>query len=161
MAGSGDVSSPLVSRKILIKKFMGYLSSDDPWLMRGGEKMTKKFIISLVLVVFLMVPVFAFAQDANLNLGIGYATATKLGSKDVRQSVSEIINVAMSLLGIVAVVIILMGGFKWMTAGGNEDQVGEAKKLIIAGVIGLAIILASYSIALFVVNNLISATTGK
>ena len=55
-------------------------------------------------------------------------------------------------------IIILLGGFKWMTAGGNEDKVGEAKKLIIAGVIGLIIILASWGIATFVINALVSAT---
>ena len=46
-----------------------------------------------------------------------------------------------------------------MTAGGNEEKVGEAKKLLMQGVIGLAIVLAAYSIATFVISGLISATT--
>ncbi|MFW5888708.1 MAG: hypothetical protein ACOCVY_03255, partial [Patescibacteria group bacterium] len=61
-------------------------------------------------------------------------------------------------LGILAVVIILIGGFKWMTAAGNEDKVGEAKKIIVAGVIGLVIILASWGIATFVLEQLMGAT---
>ena len=65
---------------------------------------------------------------------------------------------ALSLLGIIAVVIILAGGFKWMTAGGNEDKVGEARKMIFSGIIGLAIILSAWAIALFVLNQLNKAT---
>jgi len=45
-----------------------------------------------------------------------------------------------------------------MTAAGNEDQVGEAKKIIVAGIIGLVIILASWGIASFVLNSLLEAT---
>lgn len=65
----------------------------------------------------------------------------------------------MSLLGIVAVVIVLIGGFTWMTAGGDEEKVGTAKKYIYSGVIGLAIILSAYAIANFVITQLVSATT--
>ncbi|MFA5076044.1 MAG: hypothetical protein WC480_01355 [Patescibacteria group bacterium] len=105
------------------------------------------------LLALLVVPHFAGAID----LGLGYATATGLTSTDIRVTVSRIINVALGLLGVIAVVIILVGGFKWMTAGGNEEKVTEAKKLIAAGVIGLAIILTAYAIAAFVINSLLKA----
>jgi hypothetical protein len=83
-----------------------------------------------------------------------------LANTDVRVTVARIIRVAMGLLGIIAVVIILIGGFTWMTAGGNDEKVGEAKKWIFSGIIGLAIILSAYAIATFVINQLVSATTG-
>ncbi len=94
------------------------------------------------------------------DLGLKYGADTGLGSTDIRTTIAKIIRVAMSLLGIVAVVIVLIGGFKWMTAGGNDDQVGEAKKWIFSGVIGLAIILSAYALASFVINQLVTATTG-
>lgn len=81
-----------------------------------------------------------------------------LGTQDIRVTVTKIINVALSLLGIVAVVIILIGGFKWMTAGGNDEQVGEARKWIFSGIIGLAIILSAWAIARFVLIKLGDAT---
>ena len=81
-----------------------------------------------------------------------------LGKKSLTETVAQLINVALSLLGIIAVVIILVGGFKWMTAGGNEDKVGEAKKMIISGVIGLAIIMSAFAIAQFVIKSLASQT---
>lgn len=94
------------------------------------------------------------------DLGLSYGAQTGLGTADVRTTIAKIIKVAMSLLGIVAVVIVLIGGFKWMTAGGNDDQVGEAKKWIFSGVIGLAIILSAYALASFVITQLVGATTG-
>lgn len=95
----------------------------------------------------------------STSLGLEYGAATGLGSTDVRTTVAQIIRVAMGLLGIIAVVIILVGGFKWMTAGGNEEQVGDAKKWIFSGVIGLAIILSAYALASFIINQLVTATT--
>jgi hypothetical protein len=83
----------------------------------------------------------------------------ELGKRDIRATIASIINVAMGLLGIIAVGIILIGGFQWMTAGGNEESVDKAKKRIIQGVIGLAIILASWAIARFVLESLVTATT--
>ncbi|MFA6993708.1 MAG: hypothetical protein WC268_03885 [Patescibacteria group bacterium] len=114
---------------------------------------------SLVLLLGLMLaPSFASAITAE-GLGLEYGTGTNLPTADLRVTVASIINVALSLLGIIAVVIILVGGFKWMTGGGNEEKVGEAKKLIGAGIIGLIIIVCAYAIAAFVINSLVSATT--
>jgi hypothetical protein len=112
-------------------------------------------VASLVLLLGLLVlPQVASALD----VGLGYATATGLTSTDVRQTAAAIIQVALGLLGIIAVILVLVGGFKWMLAGGNEEKVGEAKKLISAGVIGLVIILCAYAIATFVLTSLLSAT---
>jgi len=66
----------------------------------------------------------------NKALGLEYPEATGLGHKDVRETASTIIKAAMGLLGIVAVVIILIGGFTWMTAGGNTEKVDEAKDAV-------------------------------
>lgn len=96
--------------------------------------------------------------DSSAFFGLGYAEETGLGSRDIRATIASIINVALGLLGIVAVVIVLVGGFKWMTAGGNDEKVTEARKLIFAGIIGLAIILSAYAIAKFVLSQLYSAT---
>lgn len=109
----------------------------------------------------LTLPLAASATSTAIgveDLGLSYGAATGLSSTDIRTTVARIIKVAMSLLGIVAVVIVLIGGFKWMTAGGNDDQVGEAKKWIFSGVIGLAIVLSAYALASFVINQLVTAT---
>lgn len=132
---------------------------------KGGENMLKlrNFVAISLMVVMFVFGLASVVKAANpllpSDLGIQYGEATGLGSKDVRVTVASIIRTAMGLLGIVAVVIILIGGFTWMTAGGNEEKTGEAKKWIFSGVIGLAIILAAYALATYVINSLVSATT--
>jgi len=117
----------------------------------------KKFIkIACLVAVFSLV--LLPSVSLALDLGTGYGQQIGLGTKDIRETVAQILKVAMGLLGIIAVCIILYGGFVWMTAGGNKEKVDKARKIIIAGVIGLVIIMTSYAIATFVIQSLISAT---
>lgn len=78
-------------------------------------------------------------------------------SQDIKVTIGNIVAIVLSFLGILTILIILLGGFKWMTSGGNEEKISEAKKLISAGIVGLVIVLAAYAIAGFVVNSLQSA----
>jgi hypothetical protein len=122
-----------------------------------------KSLVALAFVSLLFLPVVTFAADPLNLTDTGYDFINndiKLGSNDPRSMVATIINTAMMFLGIIAVVIMLVGGFKWMTAMGNEKGIEEAKKLMGAGVIGLVIILASWGIATFVLQQLINATQG-
>ena len=132
------------------------------------KKTLFKKAVVLAMALFVLTPVMAFSLPAladDLNpwgsdeLKDNVQTTTGLGERDPRDIAASVIRVILGFLGIVAVIIILLGGFKWMTAGGNEDKVGEAKKLITAGIIGLVIIIAAFAIATFVLNSLISATT--
>ena len=82
---------------------------------------------------------------------------TGLDERDPRGIAASVINVALGFLGIIAVGLILYAGFKWMTAGGSEDKITEARKLLVAGVIGLIIILAAFAIANFVLTQLSAA----
>ncbi len=86
---------------------------------------------------------------------------TDLGKGDLKDTIGQLINVVLGFLGIIAVLIILLGGFKWMTSQGSSEKVEEAKKLIGAGIVGLIIILASYAIAQFVLTSVYDATTGN
>jgi len=100
------------------------------------------------------------AQTGGLEQ-VGQAYGEGAEPKDVRVIVVNSIKIVLGFLGIIAVVLILYAGFKWMTSQGNEDQVGDAKKIIIASVIGLVIILSAYIIANFVISQIHSATTGQ
>ena len=117
----------------------------------------KKIVFLTTLVsIFALSVVPALAQ--SLDTGIEYGTYTGLGTKDLREGIMSIVNVLLGFLGILAIIIILWGGFRWLTSGGNEEKVGEAKKIITAGIIGLVIIFTAYAIATFVITQLIEAT---
>ncbi|MBI5369874.1 hypothetical protein HZA85_01635 [Candidatus Uhrbacteria bacterium] len=91
--------------------------------------------------------------------GDTFAANAGLGNANLIDTISSIIRVALGFLGVIAVVIILLGGFKWMTSGGNDTKVGEAKKLIFAGIIGLVIVLSAYAIANFVIGQIAGVTS--
>lgn len=78
--------------------------------------------------------------------------------EDIRVVVARIIQVALSLIGIIFTTLLILAGFKYMTAGGNESQVSEAKQHIVRSLIGLTIILASLGITVFVIDNIEGAT---
>jgi hypothetical protein len=123
--------------------------------------MRKKIIKNLVVFSFfimLFAPVFMFAQPAHaIDMGMNFARNLGLAERDPREAAISLIRLIMTFLGLVAVVIMLYGGFIWMTAAGNEDRVETAKKLIGAGIIGLIIILAAFLIVNFVVTNVSNA----
>lgn len=52
-------------------------------------------------------------------------------------------NGIITFLGLIFLVLIIFGGFKWMTAGGNEEQVTKAKGFIKNAAIGLTVILTA------------------
>jgi len=125
------------------------------------KRMFKKAMIMAAIMI--IVPVFAFALPAlaqGPNLGINYTSSLNLANGDPRTAAVSLVKLMMTFLGIIAVVIMLFGGFKWMTAAGNEDKVAEAKKLIAAGIIGLIIILSAFLIVNFVVTNVSNSLGG-
>jgi hypothetical protein len=91
--------------------------------------------------------------------GEEFADFAGLSSGDLPTTIASIIRVALGFLGIVAVVIILIGGFKWMTAGGNDEKVKSARKVMVSGVIGLVIVLSAFAIAQFVISSIVEATS--
>lgn len=128
----------------------------------------KKLIVSVMLLSLLVLPLTAGAAELtadDLGLGLGGTTAGEgageigLGDQDIMTSINSIIRVILSFLGILAVIIILWGGFIWMTAMGDETKVDKAKTLIIAGIVGIVIILSAYAIAEFVISSGLEATS--
>jgi len=92
---------------------------------------------------------------------LGFGTATGLSTQDIRVTVAKIIRAFIGILGLVALVIILYGGFLWMTSGGDEEKIGKGKKVLTNGAIGLAIIFLSLGIVQFVISRLTQALYGS
>jgi len=73
--------------------------------------------------------------------------------------VGSVVNAFLAILGIVLTIIIIRGGFMYMTAGGDTTKVDNGKKWIINGIIGMVIVLLAYALSSFVVDRLITAST--
>lgn len=126
----------------------------------------KKLFVGLMSLVWTasllsLVPATTQAQTINSNDLWGANTVNTYQSEgfsntDPRQTVARIIKVALGFLGSIAVILIVLAGFKWMTAAGNEDKIAESKKLMAAAFVGLIIILTAFALTNFVIDSVIS-----
>ena len=66
----------------------------------------------------------------------------------------NIINGVIGSLGIVAVIVVVIGGILYMTSSGDSTKVKKAKDTILYGIIGLVICALAYAIVNFVISNL-------
>ena len=77
------------------------------------------------------------------------------GKTDLQGNVINIINGVIAALGLVAVVIIIIGGVQYMTSSGDAGKVKKAKDTILYGIIGLVICILAFAIVNFVITNII------
>lgn len=124
-------------------------------------KKTLKHLAAFAVLAILVVPIFATPASAQVtDYGVdlverGLGDSLGDSNQDPREIIGRFIQFALGFLGLIAVGIILIGGFKWMTSGGNEEKTGDAKKLITAGVIGLIIVLASWGLATWLIDSIV------
>ena len=117
----------------------------------------KKWIIPGLVILGLALPLLAGAQTtAGMQWGVStfQTEAGYGGTTDLPTVIGRIVKIVISLLGLVAAVIIIVGGFKWMTSAGAEEKITEARKLMINGLIGLILVILAYAIATFIISQL-------
>lgn len=99
--------------------------------------------------IIVLISVFGFPGLVNAqNLGLNFASNIGLraaNQTDPQTMAVDVVKYLITFVGIFAVSIIIIGGFKWMVSGGNAETVMEARKMLTSGMIGLAIILTSYA----------------
>jgi len=112
--------------------------------------------VSLGLLCF--VPATAHAANAIRDSANAFGQAIGLGNPDIRTIAARLIKTAISLLGIILLLMFLWGGFLFMTSGGDDEQRSKAKNTLLNAVIGLIIILMANSIVVYVIGALTTAT---
>ena len=110
---------------------------------------------------FLTGPNSGAFEDLNSTAGkSGYSTTDDpQGIVQLQINLTKtIIQYILGFLGIIFLILIIIGGYQWMTAGGNEETIGKAKKRIINATMGLAIVLMAYAISYFIIYFLTENT---
>jgi hypothetical protein len=124
--------------------------------------MKKIFIFIVAIVALVAAPVTV--THAQLSAGLSQLDAanqsTGLSKADLGTTVGSIIRIVLSLIGTIFLILMIYAGILWMTARGNDEQIGTSKKIITAAIIGLAITLSAYAITYFVGSRL-AATSGS
>lgn len=114
----------------------------------------------LAQMLFFVLPTQAACEgyDSRDPYGLDCGENSNLTDKDARDIVANLINIVLQISGIILIVYIIYAGYLWMTAGGDDEQITKAKNIISACVVGLLIVLSSYSLASFVIGKLRLAT---
>ncbi len=127
-------------------------------------RILKSILMLPVVLAILALPVFAtdtaFAVDdpakqaACEGLGRDPAECTNTGSNtQINNVVAAAVNILSWVVGVAAVVMIIIGGFKYITAGGDSNSISSAKSTITYAVIGLVIAALAQVMVQFVLNK--------
>jgi hypothetical protein len=74
------------------------------------------------------------------------------GSNDAPSMVKTAINASLYVLGMVAVLMIVIGGIRYATSAGDAAQVKSAKNTILYAIVGLVVAIMAFTIINFVLN---------
>ena len=75
------------------------------------------------------------------------------GAGRIQSIVTTVINIFSIVVGIVAVIMIIVGGFKYITSGGDSGNITSAKNTIVYAVIGLVVVALAQFIVQFVLTR--------
>lgn len=120
----------------------------------------------IIIILFLLISVFSFVGTSSAEILTSSSTdklksntisvkeASGLGTITIGTIVASVIKAALGLLAAIFLILMIIAGFQWMTAAGNEQKTEKALSMIKTAVIGLVIVLAAYSITYFVFTYL-------
>lgn len=103
----------------------------------------------------------AQAGGGTLPIGVPDEIANKPGFQSVTAVIRTVFNLVIIIAGTIFVILLLVGGIQYLTAAGNEEATGKAKRLIVDSIVGLVIVLAAWAIGTFIIGRLgFKSTTG-
>lgn len=109
-------------------------------------------------------PVTVFAQENDVKPGLcagaelttnptDCATSAAASNEGINTLITNVINIFSLVVGIVAVIMIIVGGLKYITSGGDSGNVTGAKNTILYAVVGLIVVALAQVIVRFVLNQ--------
>lgn len=123
-----------------------------------------KKTLRTVLAGLLVVPVLAFGMtvatggtDVSAQISGGLDAAdTHEGPRDLTGDsgvITTVINVLLFIIGALAVIMLIWGGIRYTTSGGNQQAVTSAKNTIVYAVIGLVVAIFAWALVNYIVND--------
>jgi len=94
--------------------------------------------------------VLATNQDAQEGIN---AAKGNLQTTSLTDSVANVTNIMITIIGIVSVIMLIIGGFRYVLSGGDQKGTSAAKDTILYAIIGVVVALLSYSIMNFVIGQ--------
>ncbi len=104
----------------------------------------------------------SIAKGANDAIGRGgnvTCNETGVGEDNISEAAAGIVRLFSIIVGVIAVIMIIYGGFRYITSGGDSGRVGSAKNSLIYAIVGLIIVAIAQLIVHFVLSQTNSITT--
>jgi len=121
--------------------------------------MIKKILLTIFLISILAVPQATLAltatTEAPVSGGSGFNFEPPLGNLSVQDVIGRIIYAILGIVGSVALLMFIIGGFMWMTAAGDTERITKAKNILIWSILGLIVIFAAFGITRFVLTAIL------
>jgi cytochrome bd-type quinol oxidase subunit 2 len=123
------------------------------------KKITKQVAITIALIAALLVPLaYATPVGADVNdvcqgLALTGESCAETDGPSVESTIALVINVLSVIVGVAAVIMIIIGGLKYITSTGDSSNVQSAKNTILYAIIGLVIVALAQVIVRFVLNR--------
>lgn len=96
-------------------------------------------------------------EEVQLVNPIGGSEKNPKGEMDIPTIVGNAINIVMGILGSIALLIFVYGGFMWLLSGGNAEKVKTGTNAMVWSAVGIFIIFSSYAIISLVIKGLSGA----
>jgi hypothetical protein len=118
-------------------------------------------VLALPLGVVLAVPQFASAQidPASKNAAcegigaVGGSGCNNTAGTSIDSLVADVVNILSWIIGVVAVIMIIVGGFKYVTSNGDSNSIAGAKNTILYALIGLIVAALAQGLVQFVLRR--------
>jgi len=101
-------------------------------------------------------------QGSDFNLtsnGTNNCNNTSGGDTSISHLIKTIVNIVSIIVGAVAVLMIIVGGFRYVTSGGSAEGTKAARQTIVYAIIGLVVVALAQIIVHFVLNNVNAGTS--
>ena len=121
-------------------------------------------LVSLGIASVLGLSMVSSNASAQVSSGINAATTDEMKNKQIDGSngvIRTVSNILIWVVGIVAVIMIVWSGFKYITTAGDASKVASAKSSLTYAIVGLTIAILSYSIVNFIMERLDVSSAGK
>lgn len=110
----------------------------------------KKVIKSTLSILLLLAPTQTLAQTAECPGALG----TFLCTSSLQKLITSISNIILLLVGVVAVLFLIIGGFQYISSAGNPETIQKAKTTILYAIIGILVTLIAYAAVNFVIGQM-------
>ncbi len=128
----------------------------------------RSIVTTIALAAALLLPILAFTgttyaqidEDSGVCTGIGYAAGDGGGCGEdgegdaaVQNIIATVVDIFSIVVGAVSVIMIIVGGLRYITSSGDSGNVQAAKNTILYAIVGLVIVIFAQTIIRFVVDR--------